>query len=216
MTRRSDLIESIWGGMDPLVSSLVPVPDYQGWASDHEYLIRAINETRPAVVVEIGVWKGGSVITMADRIKQLGLDAVVVAVDTWLGAWDHWLQPQWFSSLKIQDGYPTLFHTFASNIILKGLQEYVVPIPLDSLNAVKVLQARGVTVDLLHIDGGHDYPAVMADLTAWWPLLREGGVLLGDDYHSEGDVWPEVRQAFQAFFGTDQIEATGGKCYIQK
>jgi cephalosporin hydroxylase len=45
---------------------------------------------RPSIVVEIGVWKGSSVITLASKMKELNLDGVVIAVDTWLGAWDHW------------------------------------------------------------------------------------------------------------------------------
>jgi hypothetical protein len=216
MSKRAELIDRIWGGIDPLVSSRPLSPDFQGWASDHPYLVRAIEEVRPSVVVEIGVWKGGSVMTMADHMKALSLDGVVIAVDTWLGAWDHWIQPQWFSHLKFENGYPSIYHTFASNIISRQLQGYVVPLPLDSLNAVKVCAHHGLTVDVLHVDGGHDFAAVTADLAAWWPMLRDGGVLIGDDYHSEGDVWPEVREAFQAFFNTKDIEATGGKCYIRK
>jgi hypothetical protein len=154
--------------------------------------------------------------TMAERMKSLDLDGAVVAIDTWLGAWDHWLQPEWFSHLKFENGYPTIYHTFVSNIITRGLQDKVVPLPLDSLNAVKVLAQKNVSVDVLHIDGGHDFAAVTADLAAWWPLLREGGVLLGDDYHATGDVWPEVRKAFQEFFKTAEIEAVDGKCYIRK
>ncbi|MBV8523326.1 MAG: class I SAM-dependent methyltransferase, partial [Acetobacteraceae bacterium] len=59
---------------------------------------------------------------------------------------------------------------------------------------------RNVKVDLVHLDGGHDYRSVMADLQAWWPLVRPGGILIGDDYNTNG-VWPEVRQAFDEFFG---------------
>jgi predicted O-methyltransferase YrrM len=40
---------------------------------------------RPSIV-EIGVWKGSSVITLASKMKELNLDGVVIAVDTWLGA----------------------------------------------------------------------------------------------------------------------------------
>lgn len=40
-------------------------------------------------------------------------------------------------------------------------------------------------IALLHIDGNHDYAAVVADLTAWAPLLQPGGWLILDDY-----CWP--------------------------
>ena len=35
---------------------------------------------------------------------------------------------------------------------------------------------------LVHIDAAHDYASVSEDIRAWWPLLRPGGTLLGDDF----------------------------------
>lgn len=37
-------------------------------------------------------------------------------------------------------------------------------------------------LDWAYIDGDHRYPAVLQDLEAYWPKIRPGGVLLGDDY----------------------------------
>ena len=214
---RDEIIRSIWGGLEPFAGAADPGRvDMQGWASDNPYLTQAIDEVRPHVVVEIGVWKGGSVMTMARRIRELGLDAAVIAVDTWLGAWDHWLQSEWFGHLAFDGGYPTLYRTFAANIAAAGLTDIVVPLPLDSVNAAHVIKARGVVADVVHIDGGHDFEAVAGDLAQWWPILRPGGILIGDDYHASGEVWPEVRRAFHAFFDTDHLENAGGKCIIRK
>jgi hypothetical protein len=47
-------------------------------------------------------------------------------------------------------------------------------------------------------------------------MIREGGLLIGDDYHPVGDTWPEVRRGFHTFFGLDYIRNTGGKCVIMK
>jgi len=54
-------------------------------------------------------------------------------------------------------------------------------LPLDSVNAAEILCINGVCVDLIHIDGGHDFRSVVTDLTVWWPRLRGGGILIGDD-----------------------------------
>ena len=38
-------------------------------------------------------------------------------------------------------------------------------------------------LDWLYLDGDHREEAVYSDLEAFWPKLRPGGVLAGDDYH---------------------------------
>lgn len=217
MTTAKDYwLNAIWGGGNPYANVDGSLVDMQGWASDNIYLTHAVEELRPQVVVEVGVWKGGSVITMARRMKELGIDGVVIAIDTWLGASEHWLNSEWQASLRLEGGYPSLYKTFAANIVDQGLEDYVVPLPLDSVNAGGVLLTKGLAADLIHIDGGHDFQSVISDLTIWWPMIRQGGLLIGDDYHAYGDTWPEVRQGFHHFFNVDYIRNTGGKCVIMK
>ena len=99
-----------------------------------------------------------------------------------------------------------------------GLSEYVVPLPLDSSNAMHVLRHLNLRPQVIHIDGAHDETSVSLDLQAWWPLLETGGVLIGDDYRIDG-AWPGVRQAFDKFaerFELGTIEQTYGKCRLHK
>lgn len=214
---RRELLDKLYQGQEPFADEVsLDRVDPQGWASDHPYLTRAVDEVRPNVVVEVGVWKGGSVATLARRMKELQLDGAVIAVDTWLGAFDHWLSAEWFSHLRFERGYPTIYQTFRANMVSEGVEGYVLPMPLDSVNAGHVLRHNGVFADIVHIDGAHDYQSVMADLSQWWTILRPGGILIGDDYHASGPTWPEVRRAFQDFFKTDQIENINGKCYIRR
>jgi cephalosporin hydroxylase len=216
--KRQEILDTIWGGKDPFAekSAFRGRVDFQGWTSDHSYLARAIDEVRPQIVVEVGVWKGGSVITMGKKIQELGLNSAIIAVDTWLGSWDHWTQPIWFESLRFESGYSTLYKTFAANILESDLRDIVLPLPLDSLNAAMVLKSKDITPEVVHIDGGHDFDAVLNDLKTWWPRLTLGGALIGDDYYVDGITWPTVREAFHAFFGSRLIENLGGKCYIRK
>ena len=39
------------------------------------------------------------------------------------------------------------------------------------------------TIDLVFLDAGHSYEAVSADLAAWDPIIKHGGLLCGHDYH---------------------------------
>jgi hypothetical protein len=216
-----ELRQKLWKGANPLAGFPIRLiaEDSQGWQSQHPFLSSTIEALRPRVVIEIGVWKGGSTLTMAHRLKDLGIDGAVIAVDTWLGAWDHWVQPHWREELCFVNGYPHLFEKFAANVIHHDVQEFVVPLPLDSVNARNVISAFGISADVIHIDGGHDYAAVMMDLIQWWSVLRSGGVFIGDDYNENGSAWPDVFRAVNDFLA--QVPHTGfefhsGKCRVIK
>lgn len=214
---REELLARIWRGHDPFLNypGRLYRQDRQGWGSSHPYLAEAVETLRPSVAVEVGVWKGSSVISLAAAMKALDLDGVVIAVDTWLGAWDHWINDEWFAHLNFSNGYPALYQTFAANIVGEGLQDYVLPLPLDSVNAANVLRHHEIQADIVHIDGGHDYRAVTSDLREWWPMIRPGGMLIGDDYPD----WPGVKAAFDDFFGEEgkvPFDVAPPKCRIVK
>lgn len=48
-------------------------------------------------------------------------------------------------------------------------------------------QIREGSLDFVFIDGNHDYAYVKADLEAWVPKVRSGGVVAGHDYYHFGD-----------------------------
>ena len=106
-----------------------------------------------------------------------------------------------------------------TNVVEADLQNFVIPLPLDSGNAAELLRRKSIVPDLVQIDGGHDSNAVTADLDRWWRLLRVGGVMVVDDYDVEGHVWPSVRDAVDDFKRSNQIEAFRSspyKCWMEK
>jgi SAM-dependent methyltransferase len=217
---RDELLEKLWEGADPFagIAETANGVDLQGWHSEHPLLRKAL-ESNPRIVVEVGVWKGGSVAFMARCLRDAGADAVVVAVDTWLGSWEHWDRPEWRADLRLEVGYPTLYRTFQSNIVCSGLGGYVIPLPLDSVNAAALLGVHGVAPDVVHVDAGHDYRSVLTDLETWWHRLRPGGILVADDYDPSGEHWPRVREAIDEFArdaGPAHFEAAFPKALMRK
>lgn len=180
--------------------------DTQGWNSDHPYLTDAIDRYRPGLVIEIGVWKGASVITLANRMRDLGCDGCVLAVDTWLGSAEHWLHDE---IPRHPNGTSALYDLFRSNVLRAGLDDYVVPLPLDAQSAATVIKAVDLRPVVLHLDGSHDLASVTRDLEAWWPLIQPGGMLIVDDYDSPD--WPDVKRAVDGFFLGVNIESEANK-----
>lgn len=207
---KKDIVAKIWHGNDPF-SGFPFNParvDIQGWSgSRHPWLEETVRDTKPRIIVEIGVWKGASAIHMAEVLRALKSPAVIICIDTWLGAEDHWADSKWLGSLQMDKGYPTIFQTFMNNVVSKGLQDYIVPLPLDSVNAATLLRRRGIAADLIHIDAGHEYQAIANDISAWWPALAHGGVLIGDDYYADGKTWPGVKAAFDDFVAANRLDA---------
>ncbi len=217
---RAEIVARIWAGSEPFLSFPRGLyqTDLQGWGQQHHYLPEAIVARDKLVVIEIGVWKGASSIVMASRMRDRGIRGTVICVDTWLGSAEHWIAPDWIPSLGRTFGWPNLYYTFMSNVVSAGLQDHIVPLPADSINASEILRYHGVAADVIHLDAGHDYRSVISDLSAWWPVLKPGGLFIGDYYLDNGD-WPGVRQAFDEFFRAlhlSRFEYGGGKCRIRK
>ncbi|MEE7476475.1 class I SAM-dependent methyltransferase [Methylobacterium hispanicum] len=218
---RLDLIAALWHGRDPFAdppSDLRPL-DLQGWRSEHAYLDEAVEQFRPGVVVEIGTWKGASALHMARIMAERGIPGTVVAVDTWLGAVDHWADAGMFAELATEHGFPSLYRTFLANVLREGLADRVVPLPLDSVNAAELMRLRGVGADVIHLDAGHEETSVAADLRAWWPVLRPGGLFIADDYDRLGGKFPGVTRAVDDFCAEFAVEGPwsfDGKCKFKK
>ena len=171
--------------------------DRSGWGSDSAAFGELVAEIRPSRIIEVGTWKGGSALTLAEHAESCGLDAEIICVDTWLGALEMWTDPDdpgRHGALGLKHGYPTLYYQFLANVCRAGRQGRITPFPVPSVTAAQWFSLRGVQADLIYIDGSHEEEDVYQDLVSYWDLVRPGGVLFGDDW-----AWDGVRLAVQRF-----------------
>lgn len=177
--------------------------DITGWHGTKSIFADLIDEVKPQHIIEVGTWKGQSAITMAKHIKSNGLDCRITCVDTWLGALEFWT---WMNETKERDlmlhhGYPQIYYQFLSNVVHSGVQNIILPMPLPSSLAWKVIKE---TAQLIYIDGSHEYDDVKSDCMNFWNLLDDGGIMFGDDISWSG-VGRAVKEVFPNFETVDDI-----------
>ena len=184
---------NIWEDVDRL--NLPENENLQGWNGRHPSLSRLTEMKKDRhVIFDIGVWKGLSTITMANCLRENGIEGCVIAIDTFLGSPEHWGKME--NLFDRRGGRPDLFERFLRNVKARGLEDYIIPMPQTSVCAAMILKRLGVEATLIHLDAAHEYEEVARDIEEYWPLLEKGGFLIGDDY---GPGWPGVVRAAGEF-----------------
>lgn len=152
----------------------------QGWPNE---LPRIYREAVSAATqegshfVEIGCWKGASAAFMCVEIINSGKQIRFDCVDTWGGSADS-------STPLVTDD--SVYNEFLKN--LEPVVGYFNPIRMLSTEAANLYADN--SLDFVCIDASHDYENVKADISAWMPKVKSGGLLVGDDF-----PYPGVAQA---------------------
>jgi cephalosporin hydroxylase len=157
----------------------------EGMFSFINFYDRIIHQFNNAVFVEIGVWKGQSIMYLAEKAKELNKNIKLYAVDTFKGSEEHVDHPDIIND-KVYDIY-------LENI--EPLKEYITTIKGSSHEVYT--QFEDESIDFLFIDGDHSYKAVQKDLKFWYPKVKKGGIISGHDY-----MWIDarVKMAVDQFF----------------
>jgi hypothetical protein len=161
----------------------------------HELVPHLINEFRPKRVAEIGVWRG----ELSHKILE-GCPSVesLLLVDAWEVVYGrspgdgHWLV---FGPGTTNEEMIGAYHTVKDTMLPYGQRVTVLKAP--SVKAAETIPDG--SLDCVLIDALHTYHACKADILAWMPKLRPGGLMIGDD-HSE--YFPGVQTAVEEIFGT--------------
>ena len=202
--RAAKAMTAVHGGN--VFADFTPLPerDVQGWNGQHRAMTQLIEELRPKVVVDVRVFKGQSSIFLARKLKENGVDGFVVAIDTFLGTPEQWKNAEGEPALPFANGRPLLYELFLTNLLAEGVSDTVIPLAQSPIDATRHLRRSGLRPNLVHLDAAKDYATVLAELEAYFDVLRPGGALIGDDY-----AWKHVQAAAETF-----AERTGLTCQI--
>jgi|HubBroStandDraft_6_1064221.scaffolds.fasta_scaffold75757_1 predicted O-methyltransferase YrrM len=135
----------------------------EGWSSDILPYYHDLAPKLPVggVFVEVGIYRGRSLCYLIERLHELGNFTIVSAVDNW-------------------DWHPEDWDKFIENLRSTGLASSVCCEMGGSVSAAE--WRKNESIDFCFLDASHDYENVKADLTAWWPKIKPGGVFAGHDY----------------------------------
>jgi len=175
-----------------------PATHIDGWmaAEFQQHFMQALKlvNTKNPTIIEVGTWKGLSANTMAHICKLDHKEPVIICIDTWLGSPEHMEGESASSDMERVNGLPTLFQTFLKNTKAHGNDDVVYPFPIASTQGAHYLTGKDMKVDIIYIDAGHEYEAVLMDIKLYWELLKTGGVMIFDDWK-----WPGVQRAIKEF-----------------
>lgn len=152
-----------------------------GWFNFEDIYTDMVQSHKTGTFVEVGAWLGRSTAYMGQLLRD-NPECMVdfYTVDTWKGSpGDHAFDGE----LEKHGG--DVHDAFMENMEKCGVTEFVIPLRMDSVEASENFGDRAL--DFVFIDAGHDYGSFSADLRAWLPKVKVGGVIAGHD-HSHGPI----------------------------
>lgn len=146
--------------------------------------------------VEIGVWKGSSLFTIAEGVKQI--NGHVTGIDPWAMDQLHNDIPQnpalskhiIENIIKEQATLDTIYKQLVDTIQKNELERFITIIRNTSTEACNHFYDN--SLDLLHIDGNHDEINVSNDIMNYISKVKKHGYFILDDTN-----WPGVYSAYE-------------------
>jgi hypothetical protein len=153
-----------------------------------EYIVERIKG--PMVAAEVGVFKGGNAL----RILSMNVKELI-------------LVDPYSAFTYIRRDYIQKELDEAMKIMLERITPYIKNGTVNFLRKPSVEAAKLFPdnyFDFVYIDGDHSYEAAKADIIAWYPKVKNGGILSGHDYPT-----PTVEKACIEFAAEKKIKLVG-------
>jgi hypothetical protein len=176
--------------------NLIPGESYFGTdlcanqgASRYKYfsmLADLVRKETPALVLEVGAWAGNSLVAWDLAFNK---SASLVVVDAWEPYFDGYGTSDLMHAHSIMNAAASsgeIFRLFMHNIQACGIDKRVLIQRGDSRTILPELAKEYAgKFDLIFIDGDHRYDVAVCDVRNAVSLIREGGILCGDDLEAQ-------------------------------
>jgi predicted O-methyltransferase YrrM len=158
-----------------------PVPGFLKSPMQEQWFFKAARKSpADATIVEIGSFQGRSTVSFA--LGCIGSKKKIYAIDL-------------FEGDNNMYGSGDFLTSFKNNLKNAGVEEYVIPVKKHSL---EVAATWTLPIDILFIDGSHEYEDVKADFEAFYPYVKKGGVIAFHDIKGQWvgviKYWDEVQK----------------------
>lgn len=134
------------------------------WFHHGPQILDLLEQHQPIVCVELGSNRGCSAIAVARLLRTWG--GTLSCVDCWKR--DATLTP---SEVGVE--------TFIANVAAAGVADSIRIVHATTLEAARQWRDE---IDYLYVDADHSYAGCTRDLELWWPFVKVGGLVAGDDY----------------------------------
>ncbi len=152
-------------------------------------LCEIIPSENRCILIEVGSLAGFSTEIFSESFKK------VVSIDPYLSGYDKDDNNSLEMRLKAAKNH------FKNNVLKKNNVEQH---NVNSSEGAKLFEDG--SVDVVFIDGCHTYKCVKNDINVWYPKLKKGGYLIGDDYNRD-----DVKKAVDEVFGKEKKLIGHGK-----
>lgn len=174
--------------------------DVFGWFDFADIYDEAVATAPPgASLVELGSFFGRSVLYLAEKAREADKGLKVYSVDLWLRRFaSEWMfdpNGKTNEALVLQK-HETIFQAFAYHVEHSGLDEMVRILRVDTTEAASMFPDE--SCHFVFVDADHSHAKCLADIRAWYPKVRPGGIIAGHDYGENNGmgVWPAVVEFF--------------------
>ena len=148
-----------------------------------------ISKQNFTIFVEVGVFEGRSLTHLTNQLvknnknkfKVYGIDLFKDTTDT--------IMINKYGKERIS----FMYEKCIEKLKVSKIDHFVKIIKMDSIQATK--QFFG-SIDFVFIDASHKYEDILRDITAWYPKIRNGGIISGHDF-----TWEGVEKAVKEYFG---------------